>query len=262
MSNTEKRNLLREYLIKWWYRYISRIDKDAELIFLNYGYSCNTLDLQLDKKLEPLRYPIQLYHQISSKVDLKDQNILEVGCGRGGGLSYIMDSFSPKNAIGIDLNPDSVKFCANHYKKPGLSFMVANAENLPFDDNSLDVVINVESSHRYGDMQKFITEVKRVLKPGGYFLLTDFRHDFRMRYLNETLANSGLVKIMEEYITEKVLDALRKDEIRRRNLVTKLLPKLFHNIGLSFATVEGTKTFNGMISGRIHYFNYVLRKDN
>ena len=51
------------------------------------------------------------------------------------------------------------------------------AESLPLGDASVDVLVNVESSHCYGNFQKFIAEVHRVLKVGGVFLFADFRDD-------------------------------------------------------------------------------------
>lgn len=49
------------------------------------------------------------------------------------------------------------------------------ATNLPFTSRSYDIVLNVESSHLYSDMNKFLEEVCRVLKPGGYFCWSDLR---------------------------------------------------------------------------------------
>ena len=64
---------------------------------MNYGYAIITRDGKLIKNLkeedEPERFQLQLYHftatQMNSKRNCKNMNILEVGCGRGGGLNYI-----------------------------------------------------------------------------------------------------------------------------------------------------------------------------
>ncbi|GIS42930.1 MAG: hypothetical protein Ct9H90mP15_09700 [Candidatus Neomarinimicrobiota bacterium] len=45
---------------------------------------------------------------------------------------------------------------------------------MPFDNDSYDVIINVESSHCYPSIPQFLSEVKRVLKPGGFFAWTEF----------------------------------------------------------------------------------------
>ncbi|MEE4247851.1 MAG: methyltransferase domain-containing protein [Kangiellaceae bacterium] len=53
---------------------------------------------------------------------------------------------------------------------------MGDAENLSnIRDGIIDILINVESSHCYGNMPAFLREVERVLKPGGYFSFADFR---------------------------------------------------------------------------------------
>ena len=56
-----------------------------------------------------------------------------------------------------------------------LSFKVGDSENIPLEKSSVDIVINVESSHCYGSFSGFLKEVSRVLRPGGRFLFCDFR---------------------------------------------------------------------------------------
>jgi ubiquinone/menaquinone biosynthesis C-methylase UbiE len=185
---------------------------------------------------------------------------VEVGCGRGGGLSYIFDKFSPRSAVGIDLSPVAIKFCRDHYDLPEINFITANAEDLPFEDNSVDILINVESSHRYANMDKFLSEVKRVLKLGGKLLITDFRNHNSMHHLKQSLADSGLHQKMEEIITHKVLKALEMDDSRRRNLVRNIMPGFLHATGYDFAAVKGSRTYNKFADGRLVYFNYVMEK--
>ena len=256
----EKRNRLRESLFKVWYTVVSKLDRHAEVQFMNYGYTSPDLKVDLKSDHEDNRYPIQLYHQIASKTDISGKDILEVGCGRGGGLSYLVESFSPGSAVGVDLNPNAIAFCKKHYAADGLSFAQANAEKLPFEDNSMVVVINVESSHRYENMSNFMREVRRVLRPGGKFLITDFRHDHRMPHLKKTFAESGMHQLLEEFITHKVVQALDKDDGRRRHLVRKIVPWYLQRTALNFAAVKGTKTYNSFASEKMLYFNYVMEK--
>ena len=94
----------RDWLFRIWYWYISNIDKNAEVLFMNFGYSSPDQNVDLDPKDEPNRYSIQLYHQLATAVDLKDKSLLEIGSGRGGGLSYVASNFPLKSAMGVDLN--------------------------------------------------------------------------------------------------------------------------------------------------------------
>ena len=145
------------------YSYASKLDKDAEAVFLNYGYADDTLKLELQKEDDKNRYCIQLYNHIvvSLPVELKGLDVLSVGSGRGGGASYVARYFNPGSITGLDLCQKAVKFCTEHYAIKGMSFVCGNALNLPFQNNSLDVVISVESSHGYPNIKRFFFEVDR-----------------------------------------------------------------------------------------------------
>ena len=244
------------------YSYASRLDTDAEAIFLNYGYADDSLKLELRQEDDKNRYCIQLYHHIitSLPVELKGLDVLEVGSGRGGGASYVTRYFSPGSVTGIDLCQKAVTFCAEHYAVKGLSFVCGNAVNLPFPNNRLDVVIGVESSHGYPNIQRFFSEVDRVLKPGGYFLLSDFRNKNSIALLRKQLRDSGLKIIKEETITPNIIKALDLDSERRENLVKRLVPKLLHKPSLALAGVKGTNVYTSFATGRKEYLNFVLQK--
>jgi ubiquinone/menaquinone biosynthesis C-methylase UbiE len=62
-----------------------------------------------------------------------------------------------------------------NYGSDEIEFIQGSAERLPFGDEDFDVVINIESSHTYGSVARFLSEVERVLRPGGYLLLADLR---------------------------------------------------------------------------------------
>jgi SAM-dependent methyltransferase len=251
---------LRGKLFRIWYWYVNRADKNAEVLFMNYGYSDPLQKIELDSKDEPNRYSIQLYHHLASHVDLKNKDILEIGCGRGGGLSYVTKNFAPAKAMGIDLDERAVTFCNRYYKIPGLNFKQGDAQNLPLDSNSCDVLLNVESSHRYPEMDSFLSEVVRILRPGGYFLLTDFRFDWEMDLMQRELNACGLKLIKEQLITGEVVAALDADDGRRRELIRKIVPRFLHKIALNFAGTVGSETYNHFVSRKYIYFTYIFQK--
>lgn len=251
---------LRERLFGIWYWYINKVDKNADILFMNYGFNDKDQRIALDEKSESNRFCIQLYHHLASATDIKNKDIVEIGCGRGGGLSYITSHFSPASAKGIDLDKQAVLFCNRHYLQDGLSFSQGDAQKLNLGNGTCDVVINVESSHRYPDMAAFLREVSRILRPAGYFLFTDFRYDHEMEELRLQLKLSGMSVLKERVINGEVLAALEVDDQRKRNLIKKLVPNFLHNIALNFAGTTGSETFNLFASGRYIYFSYVLQK--
>jgi len=245
---------------KMWYWYISTVDKNAEVIFMNYGYSKDYHKIKLDEQDEKNRYSVQLYNFVATSADVKGKDVLEIGCGRGGGLSFIDRYLSPGSATGIDLNNKAIKFCKKYYSKENIKFLQSNAQEMNFQDNTFDVVINVESSHRYSNMNKFLNEVFRVLKPGGVFLFTDFRHENELEKLNLQLKSSNFNCLTKKTITANVVEALKLSTNEREKLILKIVPKFLHDLGKNFAATEGTPTYNKFLTGEFKYLFYVLMK--
>lgn len=86
-----------------------------------------------------------------------------------------MRTLHPASYTGLDFNADGIAFCQKRHQPPGLDSVHGDAESLPFGDESFDAVINVEASHAYPRLPRFLAEVARVLRPGGHFLYADFR---------------------------------------------------------------------------------------
>jgi ubiquinone/menaquinone biosynthesis C-methylase UbiE len=254
------KDLFVEGFFRKWYRFVNNVDKKAEVVFMNYGFAEDAIKMSLDPSDEINRYPIQLYHQLVRAHDLENKDILEIGCGRGGGLAFLSKLLKPASAVGIDRDPTAVEFCNRFWGKPGLSFMQGDAQSLPLPDNSFDVIINVESSHRYDDVNLFLGEVRRLLRPNGIFLITDFRKNDQMQILIDQFDGSGLELTGKIDVTPQVVKALELDDHRRRDLVRNLVPRFLHRIALDFAGAKGSNTYNNFASGKWIYFNYFFRK--
>merc|ERR1712045_162299 len=92
---------------------------------------------------------------------------------------------------------------------------------LPFEDNSFDIVIDVESSHVYSDFPRFLKEVHRVLKPGGSFCWTDFRAAFKWKDVESNLKREGFTDELED-ITSGVVRGLNSSSAEREKMINHL----------------------------------------
>ena len=254
------KRVIKEWAFRKWYWYVSKTDKNAEVLFMNFGYQGEKEDVRLSEEDEKNRYSIQLYHKLASFTDLAGKNICEIGCGRGGGLSFIHKNFNPKSSKGLDLNHRAVKFCNEFYKSPELSFVQGDAQDLPFAENSFDVILNVESSHRYPSFNTFLSEAYRTLDTGGFLLLTDFRFANEYDSMQTDIARSGFEIVHQEIITSNVVKALAADDARKRELVNRLVPYLIRKVALNFAGAIDSDTYNKFKNGGYIYFIYVLKK--
>jgi len=245
---------------KKWYDIFAERAPNAELKLMNYGYDSDAMELSLKKDDEQERYPIQLYHYVCSHADIRNKNILEVGSGRGGGASYIARYLSPKSIKGIDISPNAINLCNKFYNQKNLSFTVGDSENIPFKENSHDIVINVESSHCYGSMTNFLNEVNRVLIPGGMLLFCDFRSIDGINELYEYFNQSNLKFVNRFDITSNILRGLDKLSDYRKSNIQKRVPVLIRNLFESYAGVKNTDIYNGFKDGEMLYVCALLKK--
>ena len=252
---------LKRIVMRMWYQNMGRFDKDSQITFMNYGYAnSNAGKIKLKSADEKDRYCIQLYNHVAGSLDVKGLEVLEVGCGRGGGSSYIARYLKPKSVNGVDFSKMAIDFCKRNYSTKGLSFSFEDAESFTIQNEKFDVVVNIESSHCYRNMKLFLHEVFRVLKPNGYFLFADFRGKGDINSLNSYLQNSGLKLLMKKKITKNVLKALDLDSNRKVELIKKKVPKMLHKTFLQFAGVKGTEIYESFRTGEREYFSFVLQK--
>jgi len=248
-------------LVKYWYRYVNKTIGQDAVCFLNYGYDKADADrIQLAQSDEINRIYIQLYHAVASAVDLGGLDVLEMSCGRGGGARYVADYFEPRLMVGVDRTESAVSFCRKFHENDALEFVCGDALCFPFAACSFDVVLNVEASHCYPDVSRFLSEVRRILKPGGHFLYTDFRNEADCHRWREQLVTSGLELVQEEDITASVVRGLELNDQQTRELIRKLVRWPLRGVFRQFAGTTGSMMHRAFKSRRVQYFRYVLQK--
>jgi len=104
---------------------------------------------------------------ICSVIDYSGKYVLDLGCGTGV-CTYDLAKRA-KKVVGVDISTWAIeKAKANPIaEKLNVDFVVGDAENIPFPDNTFDVVVNTALLQYFDEPQKVINEIHRVLKPGG-----------------------------------------------------------------------------------------------
>jgi len=101
---------------------------------------------------------------------LKDLRVLDVGAA-GGQITALVGNHV-QEIVGIDPDKSAIDHAIYTYSAPGrVGFLVADALDLPFKDESFDLILNNQVYEFVKDDQKMMDEMKRVLKPGGEILL-------------------------------------------------------------------------------------------
>lgn len=124
-----------------------------------------------------------LYKKIVSLLD-PDRNIdfkvLDIGCGRGELLGLLSGSVNSRcTLVGMDEMEDSIRTAKNNF--PQIEFIREKfISSLPFDDNSLDIVLSVDTMECIPNKTVLLDEVFRVLKPGGKVLFAHWDWDTQL----------------------------------------------------------------------------------
>lgn len=232
----------------------------------NFGYAPSDPD-----DAAPDRFQRQMYRELfaalrdSGRVPPAGARLLEVSCGRGGGLDAFLEAAGPGafRATGLDVAASAIDYCRTRWpeRREGLDFVIGSAMDLPFPDDSIDVLVNVEASNDYADRDRFLAEVRRVLKPDGTFLYAETEHRKNAGKLETSLEKAGL-RFDKREITLNVVEACRLDTPRRAAIVRRapLLMRLFLGRDLAdYAAMEGSRKFEQFATGSRRYYQMVAR---
>lgn len=119
------------------------------------------------------KYPRQCYPYVLEAIsNIKFNRVLDLGCGTGVILKEIRNINNEAELFGLDLSENMILQAAERLGTDvGLS--AGDAENMPYEDNSFDLVCCVESFHHYPNPAKALSEINRVLRKGGVLLICD-----------------------------------------------------------------------------------------
>lgn len=196
-------------------------------------------------------YRIELMINIIKKINPINNNILDIGCYDGTLLSKI-----PKknNLFGIEASDKGYRLCLKNKIKVTNFFF--NDNKLPYKSNFFDIVIAGEIIEHIYDTDKFLNEIKRILKPNGYLVISTpniaslprrLLLFFGINPIIETTPNRSDSSGHIRYFTFKSIGLLLKEngfKIKKSlsdllnfdnsgKIKSKLIPKIFPTIGQS-----------------------------
>jgi len=189
-------------------------------------------------------------HCISRVGSMHDKTILEVGCGNGTQSIYMYNNFQPKKTIGIDINRNNIELAQNlkngHEK---LEFHVDDAQKLEkIPDNSVDILVCIESAFHYPHKKLFLKQVERVLKPSGKFLIADIL----------SRSNKKRIPLIEKWKRKMSFHHWTESEYAKSFRQSALTVEYQENI--TPRVIKGYKDFGSWIKRKQirNYFTYLL----
>jgi SAM-dependent methyltransferase len=120
------------------------------------------------------RSRVELARKLLGAVDLAGAvEYLEIGCGTGAVSRYAATELQ-LDATGVDIDPEQIAVAEHNASAiSNIRFLEADAARLPFEDGRFDIVLSFMATHHITELASALAEIKRVLKPGGYFVYSD-----------------------------------------------------------------------------------------
>ncbi len=145
-------------------------------------------------------------------------SIVDVGCGTGRLLRKARERWPHAHLIGVDPAEGMVKKA--RLMMPDSVFIVSPAELIPLPDSSVDLVVSTTSFHHWQDQLQGIREIRRILRPGGPFLLSDMTFpQFMLKFIHHgRFCNPQEVRDMFEQAGLEV--RMQRRSLLGRSLVT------------------------------------------
>lgn len=179
--------------------------------FLNFGYR------EDDTPCSPAEASLQLMQKLLDFIPDKTGKILDVACGVGATTEYLVRHFRPEDVTGIDISDKQLDTCRE--KLPHCSFRKMNAVDLEFEDRTFNYVICVEAAFHFFTREDFLSEARRVLKPGGMLVLCDALISDEFKQDRPHFCEQNMVANLDDYRKEyeraefsdiRIVDATRQ----------------------------------------------------
>ena len=261
LSTADASPRLKALLWRRWYELLARKYNQGDWTFMNYGFWDDEIEnLSLSAQDEANRPFIGLYERVTRHLTLNGKDVSEIGSGRGGGAAYLARRHEPRLMMGLDFSHQATQLAQTLHNAPGLRFRQGDALNLPLQSASLDVVLNVESSHCYASMPQFLREVARVLRPGGTFSWCDMRQRPEWDGVRADFAAHGLEIEDDTEITPNVIAALDRIAPAKEEAILSKVPTWLRPSFADFAGMPGSRIYRLLQSGEVRYGTIRARK--
>lgn len=164
--------------------------------------------------MNPYKFPWIMQRIEEQARELKGKKLLEIGCGMGyDSLEFIRRGV---RVTAVDLTPKAVELAKRHFQVVGADadeVRIGDALDLPFPNESFDAVWSNGVLHATGDTRTAISEVRRVLKPGGRAIISHFYRKPSWMYLVHRLGRENIEfkdedPPVNEFYSEKQIEAM------------------------------------------------------
>ena len=228
--------------------------------FMNLGYSGKS-PKEIRVKDAADAHHISLYMKLLEMApniqrEAKNISAIEIGCGRGGGCYIMKNYYSISDITAVDLSSANIRL-AKRFVPEG-NFIVSDAVEFK-TDKKFDIVLNLESSHRYSSRLVFFKNVFSMMKENGSFVFGDMIRKNELQEVEKIMMKAGLKIVKVQTVNKEVLASIEKNSIKQYPMATKF-PSIFPRRIHSFFVTIHSRAYNRLKNEDVLYNLYLLKK--
>lgn len=228
--------------------------------FMNLGYVGKS-----SPKIKPIdskdAHHISLYMKMLDMVpgiheNAKTISAIEIGCGRGGGCYVMKNYYQIPDITAVDLSSANIKLASKFV--PEVNFIADDAVTFT-TEKKFDIILNLESSHRYSSRLAFFKKVESMMKTDACFVFGDMIRKHELEEVEKMFQESGLKIIKVETANQGVVNSINQHSPKQYPMATRfpfLFPKRIH----SFCVTIHSRAYGKLKSGDVLYNLYLLKK--
>src|SRR5215470_7526655 len=149
-------------------------DRSGALPMANTDVFTHSTPSLYDRYMGPLLFEPYAKFVAKRVALLQPDGILETAAGTGIVTRAVTEAVPETSIVATDINPAVIEFAAQHLQSERVTFQQADAQALPFEDASFDLVLCLFGVMFFPDKIRANAEARRVLRPGGRYVLVTF----------------------------------------------------------------------------------------
>ncbi|MCK5212100.1 class I SAM-dependent methyltransferase [Candidatus Parcubacteria bacterium] len=154
----------------------------------------------------------------------KGKKVLSVACGTGYGEHYFASKGKAGQVLGLDYSQEAIEYANNKYKHPNLSYMNMDARDLSsLESSSFDLVVSFETIEHLDKDKKFLSELKRLCRPGGKIILStpNKAYSYRSAIKKKPLASFHIREYRENEFKRLISEFFDSFELYGQKIILK-----------------------------------------
>lgn len=193
-------------------------------------------------------------------IDWQFKNVLDLGSAGG----FMSEALHDRGAsvTGIDPAHQAILAAERHALKSGrnINYDVGVGENLPYEDESYDAVVCVDVLEHVASLRQVLSEVHRVLRPGGIFLFDTINRNVLSRLVTITIAENVLGILPKG--THDPSMFIKPHELKEHLLSQGLVPNRMTGLGPAWINLSGTIQFAQLPTKAIIYMGMAKKPED